>query len=172
MTSQHDDLLVVGRLGSAYGVQGWLRVQSYTEPAENLLQYTPWHVQQNGRWTQVTLDDSRPHQDGFLVRLREVGSREDAAHWAGALIAVDAAQLPAPDDDEFYWKDLIGLHARHIDGRVLGQVERLIETGASDVLVIAPADDPAGAPLLVPFVGVYVTAVDLKAGTLTIDWPE
>jgi 16S rRNA processing protein RimM len=143
-----DEPVVVGRIAGAYGVLGWVRLVSYTDPPENLLDYRPWLLGNGSRWQPVSPATGRAHGDGFIVQLRELSSREQAQALAGSLIAVPRSALPALDqEDEFYWRDLVGMAVYDRSGRQLGVVDHLLDTGAHEVLVIrteSPPDD-AGA---------------------------
>lgn len=122
------------------------------------------------RWRSFQCATGRPHGSGFIVQLREIASRDEAQALAGSLIAVPRAALPAPDDDEFYWRDLEGLRVMDTAGKARGCVSHLFSNGAHDVLVIR--SDAEGPDLLVPFLRQFVPQVDLVAGQLVIDWQE
>jgi 16S rRNA processing protein RimM len=146
-------------------VRGWVRVSSYTDPIDNLLQYQPWLVAGNA----LNPTTIRPHQGGFVAQLAQVDDRDAAALLAGQDILVPLSELPITDAGEFYWRDLIGMQARCPAGRSLGTVTQVLETGAHDVLVITTQ---AKLEVLVPFVNEFVHDVDNKEKYLVVDWPE
>ncbi|HAR32188.1 MAG TPA: ribosome maturation factor RimM [Gammaproteobacteria bacterium] len=162
--------VILGRVSSAFGVLGWVRVVSFTDPPDNLLQYSPWLLGDGTRWRPVQCATGRPHGSGFIVQLREIASRDEAQALSGSLIAVPRTALPAPDDDEYYWRDLEGLRVVDTVGRSRGRVSHLFSNGAHDILVIR--SDAEGPDLLVPFLRQFVPQVDLGAGQLVIDWQE
>ncbi|MBX3706515.1 MAG: 16S rRNA processing protein RimM [Pseudomonadales bacterium] len=163
------DPIVVGRIGGAFGVLGWVRVTSFTDPPENLLDYGPWLIEDRGAWRAVSPAAAKPSGTGFVVQLRELASRDQAQALTGRFIAVPRAALPAIDSDtEYYWRDLIGLEVFDRDGRRVGRVDHLLATGAHDVLAI----DTDAAELLVPFLARFVPEVDVAGGRLVIDWQE
>ncbi len=156
----------MGRIAAPYGVRGWLRVTPYTEVVDNLLTYTPWYLGQQGGWSEVRPLEGKPHGKGLVVRLEGCADRDAAAALTGADIAVYRSQLPKPQDDEYYWSDLIGLRVVTDNGMVLGVVDHLIETGANDVLVIHGDRER-----LVPFVqGEVISSIDLDKGEIRVDW--
>jgi len=159
-------MVVVGRFGAPYGVKGWLNVTSYTDPLENLVAYRPWFVERRGNWSEVTISGTRPHRGGFVAQIAGVDDRNAAQAFAGQAIGVPESALPAAGEDEFYWKDLIGLCVVDQSGEVLGEVFELMETGANDVIVVRTG----GGDLLIPFVRHVVMDVDLQAKRIVVDW--
>ena len=134
---------------------------------EAILEYQPWLLGEDKR--PVKIIDGRKQGKGLAALLPGFEDREQAATLVGSQIFVGRDQLPATDDDEYYWSDLEGLDVHTTKGEVLGRVERLMETGANDVLVISGEREH-----LVPFIqGQYVTRVDLEDGLIEVDWdPE
>lgn len=161
-----DTLVTVGRVSGVYGVKGWLRIYSYTEPRDNILQYNPWQLRLPDGWRSVELLAGRSHGKGVIAQLAGCEDRDQAARWVDAEIAVRRAQLPATPEGEYYWRDLIGLRVVNTEGEALGVVDHLLETGAHDVLVVRGERER-----LIPYaLGEVVTAVDLEAGELQVDW--
>lgn len=159
-------MVVVGRFGAPYGVKGWLNVTSYTDPLENLVSYRPWFVDRRGDWNEVTVTQTRPHRGGFVAQIVGVDDRNAAQAFVGQAIGVPDSALPETEEDEFYWKDLIGLEVVDQSGDVLGQVGELMETGANDVIVVRTS----GGNVLIPFVRHVVMDVDLQAKRIVVDW--
>jgi 16S rRNA processing protein RimM len=158
--------VTMGRVSGVYGVRGWLRVRSDCEPAEQLLEYSPWQLKTAQGWCSHTLEDGRPHGSGLVAKLATVDDRDAARLLVGADIAVDRSQLPALADDEYYWNDLIGLDVVTQDGTLLGRVTGLMETGANDVLVVSGDRER-----LVPFIrDRVVLTVDAEARRIEVDW--
>ena len=159
-------MVVVGRFGPPFGVKGWLNVISYTDPVTNLADYRPWFVERNGEWTQVSVEQLKPHRNGFVAQVDGVDDRDVALRYSGKSIGVEESTLPETDDDEFYWKDLIGLAVEDQAGTVLGEVSGLMETGANDVIVVRGGSGE----ILIPFLRHVVMAVDLERRRIVVDW--
>lgn len=161
------DPLIVARVGAPWGVRGWVHIQSYTEPRANLASYKSWFTRlPNAAWQPCDDFELRPHKDGFVCQFAGVSDRDQAATLRGQLIGVTADQFAALDAEDIYWHELVGAQVDNADGK-LGTVERLIETGAHDVLVVAGAD---GTERLIPFVDEYVKSIDKSAGRVLVDW--
>lgn len=158
--------MLLGRIGAPHGVQGWVWVRSDTRPPENILDYPSWLLGSRGVWKKYRLEDGRPQGKGLVVRLAGIADRDAARALTGADVAVAYEDLPAPDEDEYYWADLQGLQVETLDGQPLGQVDHLVETGAHDVLVVRGERER-----LIPFApGHTVAEVDLAAGLIRVDW--
>ncbi len=134
---------------------------------EAILQYQPWLLGEEKK--PVRIVDGRKQGKGIAALLPGFEDREQAVTLVGTQIFVRRDQLPATGEDEYYWSDLEGLEVKTTKGELLGRVEKLMETGANDVLVIRGNREH-----LVPFIqGQYVTRVDLEDGVIEVDWdPE
>ena len=131
---------------------------------EAILQYQPWLLGEDKK--PVRIVDGRKQGKGIAALLPGFEDREQAVTLVGTRIFVGRDQLPATAHDEYYWADLEGLEVKTTKGELLGRVEKLMETGANDVLVIHGSREH-----LVPFVqGQYVTRVDLEEGVIEVDW--
>ena len=167
MNPDPNHYVVLGQVVGVFGVKGWLKIRSETEPPTNILDYSPWYLQQHGQWTEQRLLQGQPHSKGLIVQLEGLDDRDEAALLVGCPIAVRRVQLPTPAQGEYYWADLIGLAVYNQQGEHLGQVHSLMETGANDVLVVQDGEQE----YLIPYVtGVYVLQVDLPAGRMLVDW--
>lgn len=161
-----DYRVVIGRITGTYGVRGWLRVASYTDPPGNLAGYRDWLLGPDGDVRRYTVISVRPQGKAFVAELQGIGSPELARTLVGLDVAVMRSWLADLSGDRFYWCDLIGLQVRKVDGEELGLVSQLIATGAHDVMVVEGASR-----MLIPFVmGTVVQNVSLKDGSITVDW--
>jgi 16S rRNA processing protein RimM len=162
-------MVVLGRLSGLYGVQGWLKVFSDTEPREGIIKYPDWWVRQQGGWKRMRVEQGRRHGKGVVVKLEGIDNRDAAAKLLNAEVAVDRNTLPETAPGEFYWTDLEGLTVVCVDGTELGRVDHLIETGANDVLVVTGERER-----LIPYIPEQVIKqIDLEQGRMVVDWdPE
>jgi 16S rRNA processing protein RimM len=158
--------VILGQVTGLYGVKGWVKVHSYTEPREAILDYKDWLLLRDGDWQAVRLAEGKRHGKTVIARLEGVDDRDVAATYVDNDIGVPREQLPDAGRDEFYWADLEGLQVVHSDGRILGNVAYLLATGANDVLVVKGDQE-----ILIPFVqGEVIKDVDLAAGVINVDW--
>ncbi len=174
MSDATSGLLVIGRIGGSYGIKGWVKIHSYTEPRENLLSYSHCQFNDRGVWQTLQIEEGRQHGKGLVARLHSVDDRNAAAALKGCEIAVPAVALPGLQNDEFYWHQLEGLHVRY-GGELLGRVDHLLETGSNDVLVVKPCEGSRdNRERLIPWImGQVVTLVNLAEADIEVDWdPE
>ena len=158
--------VILGQVTGLYGVKGWVKVHSYTEPREAILDYKDWLLLRDGDWQAVRLAEGQRHGKTVIARFEGVNDRDVAATCVDDKIGVPREQLPDTGRDEFYWADLEGLQVVHGDGRILGKVAYLLATGANDVLVVQGNQE-----ILIPFVqGEVIKDVDLAAGVINVDW--
>lgn len=161
------DRVRVGRILGPWGVSGWVRVYSETDPPESLFEYQPWLAGPEGRPLHVAEWQRTGRR--LVARLAEIADRTDAEALAAADLFIPRAQLPDTGPGQYYWHDLEGLEVVNTDGHRFGRVRSMLDAGAHDVLVIAPPD--GGHDVLIPFVPErFVLAVDLAAGCIRVDW--
>ncbi len=158
----------LGRIGGPFGVKGWVRVRSFTEPPEGLLQFGDWSLKLESADTRVSyrLLEGRRHGSSVIARLQGVDDAAAAAALRGASIEVLRDALPPPGDRQFYQADLIGLEVRNLEGVELGKVLHFMEAPANAVMVVRGARDH-----WVPATPHHLRSVDLAAGRIVVDWP-
>ncbi|NTS76055.1 ribosome maturation factor RimM [Catenovulum sp. SM1970] len=171
--SASENKVILGRLGAVYGIKGWLKVQAYTDYAENIFDYGAWLIGREQSWQEANIVEWRRHNKGLIVKLADVDVREKAQLLTGMEIAVLESQLPELADDEYYWRDLVGMAVVNTKGYNMGAVKSLMETGSNDVLVVkANANDAFGkSERLIPFIeSQMVQSVDKANRVITVDW--
>ena len=181
------EILVVGRISGCYGIKGWVKIHSYTEPAENFLAYSHFKLKRRSGLEPVEFDSARRQGKGLVAHIKGVDERNLAESFKGLEIVVGSEQLPSLEEGEFYWQQLQGLQVwcqssedgREIEGGqadeprvLLGIVDYLIETGSNDVLVVkACAGSIDEQERLIPYLPEdVVTRIDLEEGLIEVDW--
>lgn len=157
-------VVVLGHIAGLHGVRGWVRIHSLTEPREVIFEYQPWLLGEARETARVLQYEGQGKR--LIARLDRAVDREQAEALVNCEIAVYRDQLPPLPEGRYYWTDLVGLSVRLEDGTLLGTIERMLATGANDVMVVRGDREH-----LVPFVpGPYVKQVDLAAGEVIVDW--
>jgi 16S rRNA processing protein RimM len=166
MGSERHDNILLGRISGLFGVKGWVKVFSYTEPREHIVRYSPWRLVYLGGERCVTVACGRSHNEAVIAKLLGIDDRDRAAGLVGAEILISCEQLEPLPTGEYYWAQLLGLEIIDMQGRVLGAVEYLLRSGAHDVMVVQ-----GDRQRLIPFVqGTIVKDIDLIAGVMCVDW--
>lgn len=164
--STDDNYIVVGQIGSTYGVKGWVKILSFTESINNIVEYQPWYIENGTGWKPLKVEDATEYGKGLIVKLAGFEVPETVKVLSGKKIAILRSQLPKLDKNEYYWDDLKGLTVIDQHGTVLGKVIYLLETGSNDVLVVKGEKEHA-----IPYLpGKVVTEIDLAKGEMHVNW--
>lgn len=160
-------MVVMGRIAAAHGIQGWVKVQPYTGELDSLVDYSTWWLgnEQQG-WRELDVLKSAVQGKSVVAQLMGCHDRNTAEKYKGLLIAVPRSRLPQPEEDEYYWSDLIGLEVVTPTGESLGKVENLLDTGANQVLCVRGAEKE----ILIPFIAQVIQQVDLEGKVIRADW--
>ena len=169
-----NDFLVIGRVIDVYGLKGWVKLKSFTQPPANLLQYRHCHYFDGHEWKQVTLELGKEHGKGLVAKFAGFDDRTAAEALLKVDFAVRAGELPVLDGEEYYWHQLQGLQVLtglEGAGQLLGRVDHLFETGSNDVLVVKPCGGSIDRrERLLPYRPEVVLKVDIPAGQIRVDW--
>lgn len=166
-----EDLIVLGKIYSVHGIRGEVKVYSFTDPIDNLLDYPRWTLRRDGESRQVDLASGRLQGKVLVIKIKGLVDREEARSFAGFDICVPRTQLPALPDGEFYWLQLQGLQVIDQLGQLLGKIDSLLETGANDVMLVRPcAGSLDDRERLLPYTEQCVQLVDLAAGQMRVEW--
>jgi len=161
-----EDYVIVGQISGLFGVKGWVKVYSYTDPRENIIQYSPWFVRTPNGWQEIKLDQGRRQGKSVVALLDGYTDRDISAQLINCDIALHKDQLPQLDSNEYYWNDLIGLQVINQDKIEFGIVKRLVETGSNDVLIVE-----GDCERLIPYIREQVIkSIDLESGIIQVDW--
>ncbi|MGY0218813.1 ribosome maturation factor RimM [Endozoicomonadaceae bacterium StTr2] len=170
--------VVLGRITTVYGIKGWVKIYSWTNPMENILKYKQWSLLLDGQTREVKVSEGRRHGKGLIAQIEGCNDREEARTYCGAEIRVKADLLPAPAEDEVYWHQLEGLNVVTLQGEdevLLGKIHHMMETGANDVMVVRACKGSLDRQeRLIPWLpGDVVKDTDLETGQVRVDWdPE
>ena len=161
------DRVCVAQIGAPHGVRGEVRLWTFTADPRAVTQYGPLETEDGKRSFEIS--KVRPAKGHLVARLRGVDDRDAAERLTNIKLFVPRERLPAPEDDEFYHADLIGLTAEDADGNKIGAVTAVHNFGAGDILEIQP---PEGGAMLLPFTETVVPEVDIKGGRLVVVPPK
>lgn len=164
-----EEFVLVGKISGVFGVKGWMKIFSFTDPRKNILSYSPIYISRKGEWVEAKVAGGRVQGKGVVIGLVDVTDPDQVLPLIGSELAIKKEQLKPAGNGQFYWSELIGLTVTNLDDAVLGQVDSLFETGARDVLLVK--DKAQKIERLIPFVmDEIVELVDLDKGIIRVDW--
>ncbi len=160
-------MVVMGQVSAPYGIKGWIKILPFTETIESLLDFPVWWLGSEGVWRETRVIEAHVHGRSVVASIEASPDRNAAEKLKGLQVGVPRDALPDAGKNEYYWSDLIGLEVINPDGKVLGSVKSIIETGANDVLEVKGEKAH-----LIPFVSEVVLDVDMQHGKILADWGE
>jgi 16S rRNA processing protein RimM len=165
--------VTLGKVGAVYGIKGWLKIHSFTDDQEAILDYFPWSLKLGNKVQSVEITDWRKHNNGLVVKVAGIDDRDLAQKLVGSEIFVNEDVLEDLPEGEFYWRDLLGMKVVTDKGYDLGQVSDIMETGANDVLVVkANLKDGFGKKeRLIPYlIDQVIVSVSKENKQICVDW--
>ena len=181
------DLISVGHVTGAYGVQGWVRIHPYSVDASALMQVKTWwlgRVENKGEARSeaptelhdVEKLEAKRHGDDVVARIMGIVGRDAAEALKGSVVQIQRSHFPVLAENEFYWLDLIGSAVENCQGESLGLVVGLIDNGAHPILRVTQPkknETTTSSPVreyLIPFVAHFVPTVDQENKKIVVDW--
>jgi len=163
------DFLTIARVGRPYGVRGWVRIISFSEPPEGIFTYTPWYLKMAGpsaQWQECHVEHHRVSGKHFVAKIAGCEDPDSAKALTHATMAILRSQLASLQEGDYYWHDLEKLDVLTQTGQSLGRVDHLMSTNSNDVLVVK---SDGQAVLLIPYIDQAVKKVDVKGGYILVE---
>ncbi len=154
-------LIVIGKAVKVFGIKGEIKVRPYTESLTSFENSVRLVFDE----TAYEVAGFRVHKGAILVRLQGIDTPEKAQELVGKLVKTDEENLPAKEEDEYYWFELLGMRVVTKDGRELGKISQITPTGANDVLHV----EGEFGEILLPMIDDVVLEVDTETETMTVD---
>lgn len=174
--SQTDEYILLGKISGVHGIKGWVKVFSYTSPRVKIIEYSQWYFKdkKNQSWVSQKLIEGKEQGKNVIARLDKINYRDEAEALIGTEIGIHKDQLEVLAENEFFWRDLIGLSVETVEGKKLGEIDWLFDTGSNDVIVIKDIEGVDLKEHLLPYVfGDVIKSVNLKKSLMVVDWdPE
>lgn len=174
------DLVPVGHITGAFGLQGWVKIHPYSSDATALLHAKTWWLGKAVKIGSTEVDPSAVQDvekleaklqgDAVVARIMGIATRDAAENLKGHVIQIQRSHFPVLSNNEYYWTDLIGMNVVNLQGEHLGVVEELIDNGAHPILRVVKATEDDQREYLIPFVEKFVPVVDQKGHSIKVDW--
>lgn len=163
-----DSHITIGKFAKAYGVKGWIKVVSYTDPITNLIDYAPhWQVIHNNKTLSLDIEDAKLHGKFVIVKIKGYNAPETVRTFTNDLIKIAREDLPTLKDDEHYLADMIGLNVVSTSGVNFGKISEIQETGANDVIVVEGEKRT-----LIPYLDHVVLKINVDKQEMLVDWED
>ena len=164
--------VVLGKVGKVHGLKGWVRLHSHTSPPENILDYAELGATIKQKPVALSIDNSRKQNSTLLVHFKGFDDPESSQQLVGAELWIGADLMPELEEGNYYWHQLQDMEIVNLQQEVLGQVSKLLETGANDVLVVSPtAQSIDNRERLIPYLkDKVIKNVDIDANRIQVDW--
>ena len=164
---ENNKKLLVGKINGFFGLQGWVKVFSYTNPRTNILNYSPWSIKVDGNFQSIDITSGREQSKTIVAHIKGIDNREDSQKFIGQDIYINKQQLPELTQGEYYWHELIGFDVINKDEERLGTVDYFVETGANDVLVVKGKKE-----YWIPYIEPFLVSIDSKNNKILVDWDK
>ena len=170
--NQKSTAFIIGRIKGVHGLKGTLKVESFAESSDTFKpgrKISLKNLRMDGeQYSSYSIQKASAHKQGILLNLEGIENRNLAEELVGQEILIDRAELPEPEEDSWYWQDLIGLEVNDRKRGYLGKVSKILPTGANDVLVIMDNKKET----LVPMHSNFVHSVDMEKREVLTTLPE
>mgnify|MGYP003115018998 FL=1 len=163
-----EDRILMGRIGAAHGIKGEVRITAFTEDPLAIADYDPLETDRDG--LSISIAKARLAKTVVIATLKGISDRNDAERLNGVSLYVSRDRLDEPDEDEFYYADLIGLEVRLADGAMLGTISAIENFGSDDLLDIKLAETRKSVYL--PFTKAVVPDLHIADGYIVAVPPE
>lgn len=167
MSDESSALIELGFVGAPFGVRGWVKLRSHTDPPERLLEHRSLQLELGGTWQTYRVEASGRSGGRLTAKLVGVDDRDKAQALRGARVCVPRSELPQRNDRDFYRTDLIGCEVVNLSGIRLGLVQHFVETPAHALMVVRGTQE-----FWVPAVPQHLRRVDLQARLVVVDWDD
>jgi 16S rRNA processing protein RimM len=163
-----EDRILMGRIGAAHGIKGEVRITAFTQDPLAIADYDPLETDRNG--VSISIAKARLAKNVVIATLKGISDRNDAEKLNGVSLYVSRDRLDEPDEDEFYYADLIGLEVRMADGSVLGTISAIENFGSDDLLDIKLTE--SGKSVYLPFTKAVVPELHIADGYVVAVPPQ
>ena len=167
MDAQDDEFILVASVGKPVGLKGWAKVNSFTRPPENLFNFKNFYLDKKGKKEILKIDQFSKSGKNYILKVESLNSIEEIEILKNKEIFIKAEDLPKLDEDKFYWKDLIGSEVINQSNESLGEVIKIENHGASDLLFVKGVTEQ-----VIPVTDEFFKSFDLQNKIIIVEWEE
>lgn len=168
MPAEKDQYITIGKIVNTQGHRGEVRVMPLTDFPERFTDMKSVLVKTGDRMERRAVERTYRHKKFAVLKFAGVDDMDAALELKNSLLLVTRDELTPLPEGSYYIFDLVGLEVRTVDGRPLGAIADVIQTGANDVYVV---ENPGRKQLLIPALKQVVRQIDLAAGNMVVELP-
>ncbi|CAL4324448.1 ribosome maturation factor RimM [Buchnera aphidicola] len=164
--------IMIGKIGRAYGILGWIKVFSFTEKKEKIFFYFPWFILKKEKWETIQFDKWKKYKNNFIIHIKNISDRSIVSTFTNSEIFIEKKILPILKKNEYYWDDIIGCDVFNIKKKYLGKVINLIRSQNSDILIIKNyLQKNISEKIMIPFIHKKIVCnINIKDKIIVIIW--
>ncbi len=159
-------MLLVGKINGIFGVQGWIKIFSHTEPIANICKYIPLYTKSKDKFTKLNIANCKLHSKTIIAKIDAIDDCDKARELLGLAIYIDKLQLPKTNNNEYYYSDLINMAVVNKNNEDFGLVSYLFDNSAHVVLVTKDDENE----YLIPFIDPFIVDINIINKVITVDW--
>jgi 16S rRNA processing protein RimM len=163
--SAESDWITVGQVVGAFGVHGEIKVDPFTSFPDRFAETQTLYA--GARYTPYTVLGAHWHKRHVLLQLAGIDDMDAAERLRGQALYIPSSEIHELPDGQFYLHDVIGLQVHSVDGRHLGSVKDIVQTGGTDLFVVERTG--SNREMLLPAVREFIKSVDVASGVMTVD---
>lgn len=161
--------LEVGKIINTHGIKGELKVVPLTDYPERFEELDKIYIDYKNELTRFDIEQVKYLKNTVLLKLKGIDDMTQAEKYKNCLIKIDRTNARKLPEGSFFICDLTGLDVRTMDGKPLGKLSSVFQTGSNDVFVVNGEDNRE---VLIPALKSVVKKVDLKEGVILVELPE
>ena len=163
------DLLATGVLKGPHGIQGFIKLRSYSDEYAHLVDLDVVSLRKDGKERQLRIEELKPAGKEILIKFVGVDTPEKAREYNGWEIWIPRSSAAKLDEGEFYVADLVRCNLL-VEGVVVGRIVGVVDGPQALLMEVEHVVD--GKRYLVPFLDRYIRTVDLERGEMELLAPE
>jgi len=155
----------IGQIVNTFGIKGELKVVPFTDDIERFEELKSIYVVKNKQLIEYEIEQIKYHKNMIILKLKNVEDMNTAEKLKGCYIQIhrkDARELP---EGTYFIADIIGSQVITDDGKILGIVDDIYNTGAKDIFVVK---DELGKQILLPHIEEVILNIDVEKQIVTV----
>lgn len=157
--------LEIGQIINTFGIKGEVKVFPLTDDIKRFDDLETVYVKNKKESQLYNIESIKYHKNFVLIKFKGINTVEQAEILRNSYLEVDREQAIPLNEGEYFIADLIGLEVYSDEGKLIGKVDDIYNTGANDIYVVK---DDLGKQTLLPGIKDVIKNVDLEKGQIIV----